>query len=139
MVSQLLDHIGAVPQGVVSLNPLSLFHTNLFRQIKCWEFNRFLDRTICLFTRAPITKVLGNGRRLFVTSVNCDFLTTFHTTSTHTKTNVPRWVKGYDCAIQYFTGTARSTPSLNALLYVTRGFPTKNAIYALRAKSFTIT
>ena len=58
------------------------------------------------------------------------FLTTFHTTSTHTKTNIPcfSWkVKGHDCAIQYFTGTARSAHSMNAFFYVTSCFPTNNA------------
>ena len=34
-----------------------------------------------LFTPAPITKVFGNGRRLSITSVACDFFTIFHTTS----------------------------------------------------------
>ena len=49
------------------------------------------------------------------------FLTTFHTTFTHTKANVPRFswrVKGHDCVIQYFTGTAHSAHSLNVFFYV---------------------
>ena len=55
-------------------------------------------------------------------------------TSKHTNTNVPRFswrVKGHDCAIQRFTGTARSAHSRNAFFYVTSGFPTKNAINVL--------
>ena len=72
------------------------------------------------FHTSTNNKVLGNGCRLSVTSVACDFLT-FHTTSTRTKTNVPRFswrVKGRDCAIQYITGTVLIHWMLSSMLPV---------------------
>ena len=68
-----------------------------------------------LFTRAPLIKVMGDG--CMSPRTNAIFLTTLHTTSTHT--NIPH------CAIQYFTGTARSAHSLNVFFNVTSGFPRK--------------